>query len=331
MKFMELHMKSVLQLLLLALMVFISEAKSDVIQIVRDISLGESVYSLEEWKYPGKYSPVNAFDGDPSTCFAEDTSDNGLSIKVRFKEPIHLDEINIMDGFTKSKEYFYKNNRIKEVKVIFYFAKNRIGEEIIKLKDQMEFQKLKLKNDYKVDFIYLYSMGENIYKGTKYDDTCITEIEFYYKGKKVEIKNTEQLQKDYLDRLNKDYHRGLEDHTYYFTPKNDRTHIIKFYKNGTIDYLSSVYNPGWEVKFRKDKKFRLSDHIQYRYWKLEDLKLYMRNNKDTKWKLMKFQLKARDDYQGGEKFEFILYKNENDKSGLELRDATRIHEEAKGW
>mgnify|MGYP001490768035 CR=1 FL=1 len=332
---MKLYIVYVLVFLAAATLIVNNEAKSNEDQLVEYISPGESVYVLEEWKSPGKYSPIMAFDGNSSTCFAEDTSDNRLNIMLRFRKEILIDEIRIINGFSKSEDLFQKNNRIRNLMLEFAIEKSEvyrsIGEEKFVLKDQMNFQSLKLAKSYQTNYVQVGSTGENPYKGMKYDDTCITEIEFYYKGKKIEINNTDQLQKDYLDRLNRDYRIVLEDRTYHFTPKNDRTHVIEFYKNGTIGYVESVYNPGEEVYFKKDKNFKLSKFLPYKYWKLENLHLYMKNEKDSEWKLMKFKFCRRQEYEGIAKFEFIIYKDINDKDGFELLDAINIHAEATGW
>jgi hypothetical protein len=279
-----------------------------------------STTAFEEWKHPGKYSPVMAFDGDRSTCFAEDESDNSFDFGIRFEKDIQIDEVRIMNGNGKSEDLFKKNNRVIELKVVFYYDKKELGEEIIKLKDQMEFQKLKLKKDYKADYIYVYSMGEKLYKGTDYDDTCITEIEFYYRGKKIEIINAVQLQNDYLARLKKNLTETISGHDYWFYVEHYR-HVISFNKKGIVKYKYCIGD-------NDKKRFRLNDFLPYSQYKVDNLRLYMRKNSRSRWELARYQL-----YVGEKKIHGItIYKDiNNDNSGLELSNADNIYEESKTW
>jgi len=326
-------MRRIIELALVFFITFfiVIDANSNEGQLVKGVYLGERTYSLEEWKYPGKYSPVNAFDSDSTTCFAEGRKKSGISFYLVFTKNIKIDEIRILNGFGKSEKLYRENNRIKEFRISLSKNAKISEEEVFILKDENRYQTLKLKKEYVTDYVYMYSLGENAYRGTKYDDTCISEVQFYYRGNKIEINNIKELQKDYLNRLKQEYHIGLENRPYYFTPKNDRTHVIQFHKNGTIAYVYSVYNPGEDVTFRKDKKFNLSRYLPYKYWKLKGLELYMSKKRDGNWERIKFQLKARLPKRYGYNFEFILYKSEKDELGFKLRDAMNIHSEAAGW
>ncbi|URA09907.1 hypothetical protein [Thermospira aquatica] len=46
------------------------------------------------------------------------------------------------------------------------------------------------------------------YPGTHYNDTCISEIEFWYKGKKYEIANLEEAKREYLRRYIEERRKG---------------------------------------------------------------------------------------------------------------------------
>jgi len=289
------------------------------IQVV-EISMAYTA-ALEEWKYPGRYSPVMAFDGDKSTCFAEGELNNGFNFVIRFKKNVNIDEIRIMNGYGKSEALFKKNNRINDIKVIFSSGQKELGKEIFNLKDQMEFQTLHLKKSYNTDNIDIYSIGEKPYRGTEYNDTCITEIEFYHTGKKIEIDNTDQLQKDYLARLEKNLLESFSGHLYKFFV-NHSIHVINCNKNGRVSYGFCLY-------CRENKvSIKLSDYLPGTFWEVKNLKLYMRKTSASDWKLTRYKMLIHDGITG----ELIIYRNnDDDNSGLELSNADNIYEESKTW
>lgn len=123
----------------------------------------------------------------------------------------------ILNGNAYSKQLYLENNRIKELTVILYvgidsgvyenYCTKYIRKEYkrfdCKLDDKMEFQKIKLNVDYndskafwkktrdemlaKGDKVSTGEYGQylfcalkikSVYKGSKYDDTCISEISF---------------------------------------------------------------------------------------------------------------------------------------------------------
>ena len=150
-----------------------------------------SLFSVfDEWKNPGLYAPANMFDNDINTCFVEghvepgsstrEGRTNSIHIRVEFKNPVYIDEIRIMNGFGKNDTYFKNNNRVK--KLLVNIPPNRGAEmTLLTLEDKREFQSFKFDKSYLVSILDIRNDGkdESIYKGDKYDDTCITEIEFY--------------------------------------------------------------------------------------------------------------------------------------------------------
>ena len=125
--------------------------------------------------------------------------------------------MNIVNGYASSKKLFAANNRIKEFTLEIYvgidkgvdedycskYALKKHSEKTYTLKDTMEKQSVKLDLDFKAlkDFWrknrddmllkdksvfggeygrYLFGVLtiKSVYKGSKYDDTCISEISF---------------------------------------------------------------------------------------------------------------------------------------------------------
>jgi len=246
-----------------------------------------SQYSfLEDWKDPGLYSPVNVFDNNKNTCTA---TDNGyLRFEVRFNKDIIIDEIKIINGFGKSKDLFYKNNRVKQLRVSYQNPnskeKNYAYGDDFKLIDQMEIQSLRFNKPIKTSFIYFEGTSEHSYEGyhyegLKYNDICLTEIGFYYKGVKIEINNTDKLRKDYNDKLNKALIGILNKGVEFNITAPDRTFdaisgsSLFFLKSGLIKY-SERSNP--------DKNQKYNSLIPPSSWKINDGKLYLLHK--DKWK-----------------------------------------------
>lgn len=163
-----------------------------------------------------KYPPSNLFDNNLKTCWVSDfgkIKDSSIYIKIPKKNQFSID---IFSGYGKSKSLYFKNSRPKKIRVKIFVAINPSGyvteigsfyramkypnENIIYLKDKfgtqsfniqfshkkiIDFQNMVLKDfdlkfKKKIDHSCLILKLEiiDIYKGSKYDDLCISEIIF---------------------------------------------------------------------------------------------------------------------------------------------------------
>lgn len=114
-------------------------------------------------KDPLKYGLQNAFDGDPATSYVENTEDDLMSIEFsNYKIMGEASNMKIINGYA-NKKYYYDNNRIKEVV--------SDGEKTV-LADRV------------LDYQYYDTQGywalyvKDIYRGEKYNDTCLAELNF---------------------------------------------------------------------------------------------------------------------------------------------------------
>lgn len=131
-----------------------------------------------------KYKALNAFDGDLNTCWAEGVDGNGVGESIIFNSSPHdnfnLEEIKIFPGYGKSEKLFYKNSRIKKMEIILYFQPNiktiRTSKESITVafKDVPEFKIIPIQKN--LVSIIKFKILE-VYEGSKWQDTCISEIE----------------------------------------------------------------------------------------------------------------------------------------------------------
>lgn len=111
---------------------------------------------------PFKYSIQNAFDGNPATSYVENTEDDLMKIDVWLGKAV--DKMAIINGYAASEDLYKANNRIKQVSNYFNL------------------------NDDCLSYQYILCRGTNVsftanYKGLKFNDTCIAEINYLLKNK----------------------------------------------------------------------------------------------------------------------------------------------------
>ncbi|MBP5438086.1 MAG: hypothetical protein J6Y30_08915 [Treponema sp.] len=139
------------------------------------------------------YDALNAFDGKLDTAWVEDKSDSGIgeTLTVSFYEPVKIDEIRIINGFAHN-DLYKKNNRVKKLNI------GCVNEDLgpcadYTLKDDCDdFQSVHLEETPEKVTAVIFTI-QDVYRGTKYNDTCIDEIRFYYKGSLIPNKNVERL------------------------------------------------------------------------------------------------------------------------------------------
>lgn len=164
------------------------------------IRSAEASSTLTE-KISGKevvYDALNAFDNDTETVWVENKKDSGIDerLTVVFYEPIKIDEIQIINGFAH-KDYYKKNNRVKTLNIGFLYTDAGYVREYT-LKDNCEnFQSIYLDETFTVDAL-VFTI-QDVYRGTKYNDTCIDEIRFCHNGHELRIDNVKVLKQEKKD------------------------------------------------------------------------------------------------------------------------------------
>lgn len=132
-----------------------------------------------------KYTPENLIDHNESTPWVEGSEGDGISEWVKFENTRVVNGKNvamteyvkgmyICNGYGKTEELYYSNNRVKEIRIEFSNGKSITA----KLEDGDKFpQKIDFGEYIETDAIKITILG--VYKGNKFDDTCISEISFY--------------------------------------------------------------------------------------------------------------------------------------------------------
>ena len=127
-----------------------------------------------------RYTIQNAFDKNPATSYVEDTKDDLMYISFGTKDDLR--KIAIINGYAQNNDLYLKNNRVKKIGCNSYNEK-KIKFEItdyFELQDSLLgyqiFEIKKIQNFSSQPSFYV----EEIYKGVKYSDTCIAEVDYFY-------------------------------------------------------------------------------------------------------------------------------------------------------
>ena len=127
-----------------------------------------------------KYGAAQAQDNEVGTAWVEESEGYGVGEFLEYiittpQPDLRITGLNILNGYRKSKESWHNNSRVKRLKL--YVNGKPYG--VIELKDSYNYQgveigKVKLKPNGKT--ILRFEIME-VYKGRKYSDTAITQIE----------------------------------------------------------------------------------------------------------------------------------------------------------
>ncbi len=151
---------------------------------------------LVEGQFDGKYlyPPINILDGKLATAWCEaDAGGSGIgeSLTIQLAAPVSFDEIQIVNGFVHEGDYYNKNNRVA-VLTITQVAGEHFQQKKYQLKDKVEtWQSVKFDLPQTAQTITLKI--EAIFKGFRYDDTCISDFRLLYKGAVIPFRNVDAI------------------------------------------------------------------------------------------------------------------------------------------
>lgn len=119
-----------------------------------------------------RYITANLSDGaDTSWCEGKEDDGIGEWIRITFDQNCRMDQIFAVNGYGESG-FWQKNNRIKELKI----STDREQVTLVTLPDTKEKQSVKLPAPVE-GRIFTFTII-SVYPGTKYKDTCMTELAF---------------------------------------------------------------------------------------------------------------------------------------------------------
>lgn len=110
-------------------------------------------------KSPLRYGLQSAFDGNPATSYVENTVDDLMKIEFAYLEDPY--KIAIINGYATTRQLYEANNRIKSIWTT---------TGVINLTDScLKYQIIEISS-------YWSLYAEKIYKGLRYNDTCLAEL-----------------------------------------------------------------------------------------------------------------------------------------------------------
>lgn len=132
--------------------------------------------SVLEPQYGNYYGAENTLDGNAETAWAEGVTGQGEGENIKYTANTEqcVSGIRILNGYSKSKDIYVKNSRIKELEIVFDDG----SSEIMVLDDEYGvYQSMKFDSQVMTTSVELYIIS--VYPGTNYEDTCVSEVEFY--------------------------------------------------------------------------------------------------------------------------------------------------------
>lgn len=138
------------------------------------------------------YKKDNLLDFDFSNCWCAKSKDKTPILTFKFKDSVEVSSIVFTPGYLKSKDTYYNNNRLKKVAITQYYTSyDKTPKEFtykFNLKD-IPYQEVDINTFYDmvkhtdVQDMFMYTSKIEIkileiYKGKKFNDTCISEVLF---------------------------------------------------------------------------------------------------------------------------------------------------------
>ena len=168
---------------------------------LRKVGTGDGPFIRASSQLGEKYSPEKGNDGKVNTCWAEGKPGSGIGEWILFYQyELYLD-FHLYNGLWASKELYYANNRIKKAEVTVYRVYGKkdgvfsepciVSRKVVELEDKIwptnflrkykginQEQWYKKYKKFKHQFFYNFIVIKilDVYRGTKYDDTCISEL-----------------------------------------------------------------------------------------------------------------------------------------------------------
>lgn len=122
------------------------------------------------------YGVQNIIDRDSKTAWVPESQKSGIGewIELSFDDAVQINSLVLTNGYAKSEEAFKNNNRIKNATLVFSDG----SKQAVLLKDTMEPQKISINRNSRTVRLII----DSVYKGTKYDDTCLSEMDINFKS-----------------------------------------------------------------------------------------------------------------------------------------------------
>ena len=95
-------------------------------------------------------------------------------IDKNFKNKVKINQINLVNGISKTNELYLKNNRLKQATLTFDDG----SQEIINIQDKYNQKQNISFSSHETQSVTIAI--KEVYRGSKYQDTCISELGYSY-------------------------------------------------------------------------------------------------------------------------------------------------------
>ena len=130
------------------------------------------VSSMLKPQFGNSYDATNLFDASTGTAWVEGAPGNGIGewVTVEFETLRRVKSIHVQNGYQKSPDIFAKNNRVRQLRVLFSGGES----QIFILDDKLSAQLLGLRSP--IAAFWLKFIIDDVWAGNKYTDTAITKL-----------------------------------------------------------------------------------------------------------------------------------------------------------
>ncbi|MCA1376302.1 MULTISPECIES: caspase family protein [unclassified Bradyrhizobium] len=130
------------------------------------------VSSMLKPQFGNSYGAANLFDASTGTAWVEGASGNGVGewITIEFETVRRVRSIHVHNGYQKSPDIFAKNNRVRQIRVLFSGGES----QTFVLDDKLSAQLLMLRPP--VSAHWMQFIIDDVWAGNKYTDTAITKL-----------------------------------------------------------------------------------------------------------------------------------------------------------
>lgn len=226
----------ILIILLLAIPNFVYSKSNRIIPI--DI-ISSSYLEQNSFIVKANYHPYYIIDDNKNTAWVEGVAGDGVGEKIvlNFLEQIKVDSLHLFfrNGYQKSEELYQKNNRLKDIKIKFINEISSYAESIFSftLEDCLGYQKITI--DQPITFSTIEIIIASVYRGSLYQDTCLSDLYIEGNFKEDLLKKQENIKSEYEK---------------WFIKRNKKAY---FFNNLPNDYPFNRYS-----KILYEKRFNIS-------------------------------------------------------------------------
>lgn len=157
-----------------------------ILSSIHPISIVNATASSELTTNGYTFSIINSYDGDVDTCWQDGVAGDGVGevLVYYFDQPRYIAAMDIINGRVISEEKYYDNNRIESMTVYCFLDGRMTASTVINFDDvyvvepaHYELTEGVMDEKYYCEGIQI--VIESVYVGEKYDDLCLTEIQFF--------------------------------------------------------------------------------------------------------------------------------------------------------